>query len=175
MQADFSGKYNWTHVLRAVLLISRPKGWRLALQYGLPAVFLIALGVLLYTLATDPTATHLARLIQPGMLVLLLGLFSLLPWARQFSVSYRIWRDPRMHRPVNGFIGSEGISFGAGENARMVIWKRYIRWFSTKDLLVALDKDASLTILPRIFFTSDADWQKAQRMLEKRMARKSPG
>lgn len=164
MQIQFSGTYDRETFYRAVRLYSRPPIWAAALRIILALMVLVVIGIgTVDTIASGQMVlADVARLFfrNGAMLVLVYAL--LMPFIDPYLVTRKLWAQSAYRSPVAGLMNSHEIILNTTGGSRTIGWEQVRRKRVSDDLIVLLTADSEFTILPRAFFTSEADWQSAR-------------
>lgn len=176
MQIHISGTYDRETFFRAVSLFSRPVLWAAALRILLALLVLIVIAIGTYgTIASGQMVlADAARLFfrDGAMLVLVYALLN--PFIDPYFVARKQWQQAATLSPLAGTINSQEIILNTTGGSRTIGWEQVKRKRLSEDLIILLTADSDLTILPRSFFTSDADWQSVREWAQREVKVEKP-
>jgi hypothetical protein len=89
------------------------------------------------------------------------------PYIDAPTLKKRLWSEPATTAPQAGFVDEEGITLNGLGGSTVTRWEHLIRTRRTDDLLALQALGGKLIVLPRRFFTSDADWQAVIALVER--------
>ncbi len=166
MDVDFKGLYTRSDVFKAVFLANKPTQKRGLIRIGIAVLALII--YIAYTVLTAIQAK--TPILDPKlfgshlMYLLLIALFLYYPNITSTITALKIWRAPTMHHEYRGTISSAGILY-AGKKT-LITWEQIAKKQITSEIIVLLTSNGILSFLPRGFFKSEGDWQRAIQLVE---------
>ena len=168
MDIEFQGQYDRRLLQRAVALGTTPSTPRLILRWLLVALAVAGLIFIVVYVATSGEFNWL----RVGRLLVgyaLLAYFALQPFFAPRRAAAQLWKRVEQNRTCTGRITSAGITFAGEYVTREIPWDRFMRVRKSGDLVVLMTADRTLTIFPRSFFASDADWQRFRQLVDYRV------
>lgn len=162
VKIEFRGAYTQEQIERAVQLANRPGRTQQLIRAVLAALVLGLAGWYLYDLLAAGSFA-LARFLRFLVPVAVLAFFLLVPVILTRRASRQIWAQAEQTGTVHGFLDEQGVTFGAQEDD-LVLWEQYDRGRVEADLVVLVTNTGLLTALPRAFFASEVDWQRAREL-----------
>lgn len=166
MEIEFKGLYTRADVFKAVFLANKPTQKRGLIRIGIAVLALII--YIAYTVLTAIQAKMPildSRLFGSHLLYLLLiALFLYYPNITSTITALKIWRAPTMHNEYRGTLSSAGILY-AGKKT-LITWEQITKKEVTPEIIVLLTSNGILSFLPRGFFASEDDWQRATQLVE---------
>jgi len=170
MELPFKGQHDRATFFRAVRLANRPAGRSNRLQWLVVA----ALGVVIFFSGQSYLETGVlgsADLIRLGFAVAILVIFLGWPYALSYIQAARLWKDPALQQTITGRVQERGITYTNVFPYRTVPWTGFARLRITSDLVALLTPGGVLSVFPRGFFRSEADWQAFRRLAQQKVIR----
>jgi len=165
MDISFQGQLKKTELRKAISMAQRPTGGKLVMQLiiwtlviGLAAYFLISF-------FTGQAEISPAKILKVAIAIALLIYYIFRPLINPFVVANRLWKEGHFDTPIHGRISGHGISYEISGDKVDLPWKRFSRMRVSDHLISLMTPDAIVTVLPRSFFSSDADWERLKTML----------
>ncbi len=168
MEIPFKGQHDRTTFFRAVRLANRPAGRSNRLQWLVVA----ALGVAIFFSGQSYFETgSLAPgdLIRLGFAVAILVIFLGWPYALSYIQASRLWKDPALQQTITGRAQERGITYTNVSPYRTVPWTNFARLRTASDLVTLLTPAGVLSVFPRQFFKSEADWQAFRQLVQQKI------
>ena len=119
---------------------------------------------------TEAAGTYdLIRLARLLLSLTILGYFAVSPFLAARQVASKLWSAPQIRLPIHGRVSSQGIAYTFSTSETETRWEEFAKVRRADDLLVLQTADGVLSILPRSFFQSEADWKTLQQWVELRV------
>ncbi len=165
---SFSGTHDQETYFSAVDLISRTTPVSTFFRILGVAILLLVFGgtVYLFIGQGERTTEDIVRLALRVFTMPVLIYVLLRPYIDAPVIKKRLWSDPATTAPQAGIIDEEGVTLNGMGGSTVTRWEQVIRVRTTADLLAIQALGSRLIVLPRRFFSSEADWQAALRLAE---------
>lgn len=168
MEIPFKGQLDRAVFFRAVRLANRGSGPGRTVSL----LALAAVGVAIYfavqSYLTDPVIDS-ANIVRLGFALLLMGIFLGFPYVLAYYQAARLWKNPAMRNLISGRAHDRGITYTNTNPFRSVSWSHFARLRLKPDLVALLTSDGVLTVFPRTFFKSEADWDKFRQLVQSKL------
>jgi len=169
MEIEFQGQYDKAAVFRAVSLANQPSKRGFLLRIGLAVLFIILYAAYFINVAGKDTLSSfdLFRSGRHLITLLFIAYFLFQPYIAAYFAASNIWKDPGMQRPQAGVISNQGVAYiSSTGNRTEIAWERFAKKRMKENLIVLLTADGVISFFPRNFFKTDADWERAQKMVD---------
>jgi len=165
MEIQFSGILDETLIAQAVKLASQPTRVQRIIRGVMLLVILAAVVFVTYTTVTG-TETQPTRWLRILLWVGLLAYFIYQPVLTQRRLTQKIWKSVQAQPRMEGAVTPVGVSFTLGDSSQEIPWDRFFRLRKSDEMTILLTKNGMLSMFPRRFFPSSADWSHLQQVID---------
>lgn len=165
MDITFQGQLTKKELRKAISMAQRPTGSKLVVQLIVWAMVIGLAAYFLVTTFTGQAEISPARILKVAIAIALLIYYIFRPLINPFVTANRLWNEGHFNTPIHGNIRDDGIRYEISGDKVDLPWKRFSRLRVSDDLISLMTTDAIVTVLPRSFFTRDADWERVKTML----------
>ncbi len=168
MDIVMSGEYQKAHFARAIALVNGPSRRGTALRAVLAILFAAGYGYLLYEYVTggERGAVWLGRR-AISLIVVAYVLFA--PYVRNWQLARRLWKETQSDPSVSARLSVQGLTFLPSAADVQFTWEAFSRLNVEDDMIVLTMPDGTFAVLPRTFFASDEEWQRARLLVQSRV------
>lgn len=161
-KVHFSGQYTRPLFFRGVRLANAPRrDGQITFWLALGA----ALGLLWVMLQAGRNGASASALGMYGVVLFLLLLFLgqalLLPWL----AARRLWRNPNVRRPLQGWADERGITYRLPQGETLITWERIVRQRQRPDLLALVTREGLMLLFAPDFFRKTAHWERFRQLV----------
>lgn len=166
MEISFRGQYDKDLFYKAIILANQPARNRRVMNLFM-ALFVLAAGVVLVQRVLESrnileNAAYIA-------LVMIVAAFVVRPYLQPRLAARTLWDNPSVQRPLQGTITSRGITYIFDAGQKHISWETINR-MRKNPVMVTLVTITGLTLIfPQRFFKNDADWQRFNALIEKKV------
>ncbi|MCP4614023.1 MAG: hypothetical protein GY845_35500, partial [Planctomycetes bacterium] len=154
MEIEFQGQYEKQQYFKAIYLAGKPSKRSTILRILLFLGFTgLLIGLAVVTMRdSEVTGYEISKIFRHLFTVLVLAYFIFQPYIKIYTTANCLWRDPLIRRKITGSVSNQGISYGTYYNQE---WDSFIIKRETKDMVVFLTADRTMSLFPRHFFKDD--------------------
>ena len=168
MDISFRGQYEKDLFYKAVVLANQPARNRKILNWFM-LFFMLAAGVVLVQRAVEnelvfDVYTNVAISILFGVAV-----FQLFVFLQPRFAARTLWNNPSVQRPLRGTISSRGITYALEAGQNHIPWENINRLRRNPSMVTLVTIKGLLLIFPKRFFKNDADWNRFNALIEKKV------
>lgn len=166
MEISFRGQYDKDLFYKAVVLANQPVRSRRTMNLFM-LLFVFAAGVVL-----------VRRLIESGdilnyatyiALLMIVAAFVLRPILQPRLAARTLWANPTVQRKLNGTITNQGLTYILTNGQNRIPWENINRVRRMPNLVTLITITGLLLVFPKRFFKNQADWNRFNRLLEKKV------
>ncbi len=168
MDIEYHGQYDKSTFFKAVFLTSRPTKWNAVLRIGSSILItVIFIAYIIMVAFKDSISTMETMRVSKYFLTLpFLDYFLLQPYISPYFTASKIWKNPAMQIPLTGVLSSQGVALISSSGGRdETPWRSFSRMRIGPDFISLLTGDGVISVLPRHFFKTETDWERAKQLV----------
>lgn len=172
MKIEFNGQYTRDEFYRAVALINGPSRRGTTLRIII-LVILVALYIAYFIFAVPEASQSTFELVRVGRHVITVGIILYilsLPYLSAYRTAARLWNLPSVQGTFHGYVSSQGVIHGSSSDGQVINWDRFAKVRMNDKFIALLTADGILSLLPRSFFRSEAEWNVVRQWAGHRVA-----
>jgi hypothetical protein len=172
MKIEFNGQYTRGEFFQAVALINGPSRRSMIIRIC-ALVILVALYIAYFIFAVPEAGQSTFELVRVGRHVITIGIILyllLLPYLSAYRTASRLWNIPSVQEAFHGFVSSQGVIHGFSSDGQIINWDQFAKVRMTDKFIALLTSDGILSLLPRSFFKSEAEWNTVRQWAGHRVA-----
>lgn len=163
MKVKFSAHYDRATFFKAVRVANAPRrGGRLAFWLASGAF----VGLAWVTIRAWLVRPSLADVGMYLLLLLILLAFILQNILPPYFAARKMWRNPRVRRPLPGGADGQGLFYDLPEGRQTYQWTRFLRLRRSGDLLTLVTREGLLLLFTPAYFKKTADWERFVRLVQ---------
>lgn len=168
MEISFRGQYDKDLFYKAVILANQPVRSRRIMNLFMSFFVLVAGVVLVMRLIEGGDILNHATYIA---LLMIVAAFVLRPILQPRLAARTLWANPAVQQKLNGTITNQGITYMLANGQNRIPWENINRVRRMPDLVTFVTITGLLVVFPKRFFKNQADWNRLNRLLEKKVVR----
>ncbi len=167
MKIRFQGQYDRASFFAAVRLANSPRSRSARLTFWLALGAFVGVGVATWRAwQVTPQLQHIALyLVLLGILLAFLLQNILPPWL----AARRLWQNPNVRRPLQGWADEKGIVYLLPEGERRLTWERFIRLRQRPAMLTLVTREGLMLLFTPLFFRTPTQWQKFLQLVRRKV------
>ena len=170
MEISFSGQFTKEDFVQAFKAHTTATILGKVFYYGIWVV--VAYMVITFVSALAQGGNVTAILLSYGLPVLLMGFLIWLTYSQPYQSAKRAIKNPEFQAPVSGQVNEEQIDITTQESTVEIPWSKFQKVLDRGDFVLMYRGKNGLSLFPRRFFQSDADWQAFKNLAKEKIGRR---
>ncbi len=166
MEISFRGQYDKESFYKAVILANQPPRNRKIMNWFMLVFVLAAGAVLVERVIESKDITGNAVYIT---LLSLVAAFVIRPYLQPRLAARNLWNNPSVQQPLKGTIDNRGIVYNLPQGQNHIPWEIINRMRKNSNMVTLITITGLLLVLPKRFFKNDADWNRFNTLVEKKI------
>jgi len=166
MEISFRGQYDKESFYKAVILANQPPRNRRIMNWFMLVFVLAAGAVLVGRVIESKDITGNAVYIT---LVSLVAAFVVRPYLQPRLASRTLWNNPSVQQPLKGTIDNRGIIYMLPQGQNHIPWEIINRKRKNSTMVTLVTITGLLLVFPKRFFKNDADWNRFNALVDKKI------